>query len=1061
MGHRFEKTIALQFCAVTGLLIFVGIAAYFSLTVAAENVRKVERAHGTAEVMDHLLSLVQDAEIGQRSYVLTGRVEDRQFFDNATLGLKQSLDTLAVMMRDDPEGSTQLKALREAIGAKVAYLRGTVESRGAAGLDATLPAVKSDKGKRLMLEVRGQIDALRREQGTVLDQLKERSARDARSALIVSAAGVSLTLAMLGFAFRLIVGELGARRRAEADLSRLAAIVASSDDAVVGMTLDGTVTSWNAAAERLLGHLAREAMGRHIDRFLPIDGQDRAVGLLERIGRGEVIDQLESVGLRKDGSSVDVELRISPIRDEAGMAVGASAIARDVTARKRAETLLRERTDALEAARARLAASAEFAAALNQPGVLETYRATLGCLARVARAPLAVLYDVVEGESPRARCAIGPDLLPLDSSTLQGEGLPASIARGGEPMELFGPFEDPALITRFGLGEVPLTSILGWPVSFRGRTLGVLVTAHVNPPDAERRLFVVAALEQLAVRMEGFQVEQQRLKLLADLRGQSRALETARLESERANKAKSEFLAAMSHELRTPMNSIMGFTARLIRTIGPTMKERDLDALKTVDRNAKHLLVLINDILDLSKIEAGKMEVHAEPLDLAALAREAAGQSAPLFDGKAVELVVDLPELPVVVNADPKLIKQVVLNLLSNASKFTERGSVTISASLFEDGEAGEAARISVRDTGVGIKVDDLAKLFQRFSQLDSGPGRKVGGTGLGLALSERMARLHGGRIDVSSEIGRGSEFALILPVERNPSRRTSQGAPPPVPAALRVVSESVVREAAAADPGRGVTILCVDDEPDALKYLKLTFEDAGYRVFTAAGHDEAVAGARAHRPDLICLDLSMPGKDGFEVVRSLRADPTLAGVPVLVVSATSEETRALRAGARLYLAKPAEAGALVEAVQELLVDVGTNAGDILVVDDDRIDRRLVSAALTKRGLRIRTADDGAEALRLVAESPPAAIVLDLMMPVMDGFTFLKHLGQDPVWRQIPVVVMTGRALEPSDVGTLTHACAAVLTKGKGDTGRLVDAVLQAVRPREGTHASAGEAMTV
>ncbi len=1047
MSQRFENKIAFQFVLVTGLLVVVGGAAYSSLTVAVANAKKVEQAHELLRAFDHILTLVVDAETGQRGYLLTGRELYLEPFNSSARILDQQIESLEEKLREEPDSVIRLEPLKIAIAARMAELRATIEIRRTAGFAATLETVNTDQGKRIMDEIREHVRRLEFEGGAALSRQTARAGGDARSAMIVSATGVALTLAMLGFAFRLIIGELAARRRAEADLSQMAAIIASTDDAVISQTLDGVITSWNAAAERLYGYPASEVMGRHVGMLMPPGHHVEAAELLERIQRGEDVGQIETVRRRKDATGIAVEMRVSPIRSESGAVVGASTIARDITARKRAEALLRERTDALEAARARLSAAAEFAAALNQSSVQETYRETLGCLARVAGAPLAVLYDVVDGELPRSRCAVGPDLLPMESEAFQGAGLPATVARTATLQTLAGPFQDATLRTRFGLGEAALQTVVGWPVSFRGRTLGILVTAHTAPIDAERTAFIVASLEQLAVRMDGYQVEQQRLKLMADLRGQSSALETARLEAERANKAKSEFLAAMSHELRTPMNSIMGFTARLLRKLGPTLGERERDALETVDRNAKHLLGLINDILDLSKIEAGKMDAHIEPFDLAALARDAASQSAALFDGKPVELVLDLPEHPVHVEADPKLVKQVVLNLLSNATKFTERGSVTIIAGSIHDELIGEAVRLAVRDTGIGIKPEDRVKLFQRFSQIDGSPSRKVGGTGLGLALSERMIRLHGGRIDVTSEPENGSEFAVVLP--RHALARHNEPAPKPAPALKPAPAPPPVSMPPLV-PGlvsylepQGVSILCVDDEPDALKYLQLTFEDAGYRVFTAGSHDEAVTGARLHRPDLICLDLSMPGKDGFEVLRSLRADSALVSVPILVVAATSEESRALRAGARRYLAKPAEAGALVEAVHDML---GGDGGDVLIVEDDADTCKLSAAALSDRGLTVRTAVNGREAIERLSEATPAAIVLDLMMPVMDGFTFLDHLGYDPVWRNIPVVVLTAKSLEPHEVIALSRACTAVLAKGKGDTGRLVEAVLQALR---------------
>ena len=265
--------------------------------------------------------------------------------------------------------------------------------------------------------------------------------------------------------------------------------------------------------------------------------------------------------------------------------------------------------------------------------------------------------------------------------------------------------------------------------------------------------------------MHGFQVEQQRLKLFTDLQAQSKALEKARQEADRSSRVKSEFLTNMSHELRTPMNSIMGFTRRLLKKLGSTLPERELDALQTVDRNAKHLLTLINNILDLSKIEAGKVEVHRTHFDLGTVIREAADQTASLVDGKPVEVKLDLPDDAVPIAADRVMLAQVVVNLLSNGIKFTERGTVTIALDVAHDERLGPVARIAVRDTGVGIKPEDRSRLFQEFTQLDTGGAGRAGGTGLGLVISARFVQLHGGRIDVAGEYGKGSEFTVLLPL--------------------------------------------------------------------------------------------------------------------------------------------------------------------------------------------------------------------------------------------------------------------------------------------------------
>ena len=681
---------------------------------------------------------------------------------------------------------------------------------------------------------------------------------------------------------------------------------------------------------------------------------------------------------------------------------------------------------------ARLSSAAEFAAALNQTDALATYEAALRSLAGTLRSPCVALYTVgADGQAPAARFAVTLDGAPLGSATFSGEGLPSEVARSGECRTLHGPFSPTALRIRVGLGEAELDSVAGWPVSFNGRCVGVILTAHVIAPTGEQAEFVAASLGQLAVRMSAFGVEEQRLRLVADLREQSRALEEARAEAERANRVKSEFLASMSHELRTPMNSIMGFTARLIRKLGGTLPERELDALWTIDRNAKHLLELINEILDLSKIEAGRMELDRGRCDLVAIAREAYEQAASLADGRPIELAFEGPPGPLALHGDRTKLRQVATNLISNAIKYTERGEVRVRVDEATDPRLGRVARIAVRDTGVGIRPEDRPRLFQRFTQLDGGPTRKAGGTGLGLVITDRFVRMHGGRIDVESEFGRGSEFAALIPLDAAPTSPLSEsqgGRPGPD------------REAG----GQGVTVLCVDDEPDVLKYLELTFRDVGYDAILADGHDAALAEARRRRPDVICLDLGMPGKDGYEVLRSLHADSELASVPVLVVSASGEQARALGAGARCYLAKPVDAEGLLTTVRELL---GRGAGSALVVEDNTDIARLLSAALTDAGMQVRLAGDGREGLARLAEATPSVIVLDLMMPVMDGFAFLDHLQLDPVWKSIPVVILTAKELEPRELMKLRKVGATVLAKGRGDAERVVDAVLCKVLP--------------
>ncbi|MDR3634422.1 MAG: response regulator [Isosphaeraceae bacterium] len=730
----------------------------------------------------------------------------------------------------------------------------------------------------------------------------------------------------------------------------------------------------------------------------------------------------------------DVFLIGSCLRGVRGMRGGAEQRARLEATQERVEQTIAARTAELATAQSRLAASAAFSAALNQADALSTYRAALQCLARMLQAPVAVVYASSNEGLPTARFAYTLDDLLPKTELFCGSGLPATVVRTAEVQELTGPFRGAGLRLRVGLGELDLGCVIGWPISFNGRCLGALITAHVSPPNDEQRAFVCASLEQLAVRMSAFAIEDQRLRLLADVHEKSRALEEARRDAERASRVKSEFLANMSHELRTPMNSIMGFTARLIRKLGDTVGERERDALHTVDRNAKHLLNLINDILDLSKIEAGQMEVEREPIDISAVIREAISVVTPLLDGKPISLRAELPNGPLMLNADGMKLKQVAMNLISNAIKYTDAGSVVVSATEGEDAKLGHVLRISVRDTGVGIAIEDQPKLFQQFTQLNGGSTRRVGGTGLGLVITAQYVRLHGGRIDVASAHGRGSVFTVVLPLdeERFPPSSTHGSAPR---------RDAVARSMRPGVP-KTLTILCIDDEPDVLRHLQLTFEEAGYEVLLAHDFDEATAGARQQHPDLICLDLGLSGRDGFDVLRALRQEPVLAGIPVVVVSEGDQAAQAIAAGARCCIAKPIDADDLLMTVRAVLAGDSVSA---LIVEDDPDTRRLIATALAEHGIDVRTAANGREAVSHLVEAVPSVILLDIMMPVMNGFELLEHLQRDPVWSRIPVIILTAKVLVPEETAQLAGLSDVILIKGRGDTERVVEAILQAV----------------
>lgn len=515
----------------------------------------------------------------------------------------------------------------------------------------------------------------------------------------------------------------------------------------------------------------------------------------------------------------------------------------------------------------------------------------------------------------------------------------------------------------------------------------------------------------------------------ADLAQRTEQLAQAREEAVKASVAKSEFLANMSHELRTPMNSIIGFTRRLLKRLEGSLEDQHLDALQTVDRNARHLLGLINDVLDISKIEAGRMELSPTTFDAVSVVRQTAAQSRSLVDETAVRLVLDLPEETIPIVADRTRFTQIVTNLVSNGIKYTEAGLVTVSVRRVDDERIGCAVRLSVKDTGVGIKEEDRKRLFQKFERLQG--SQRAGGTGLGLFITSRYVELHNGRIEVESEFGKGSEFIVLLPA----APQTEAILPRTQPATMRNGHPPALAA------GGGITVLCVDDEPEVLQVLQETLTEAGYNVVVATGPEQALEQAMIHEPDIICVDVRMPVYDGYELMTALRATERFRSTPMITLSGIADASRAIRAGARRCLLKPVDQRELLSSIRTILAD---EVGEVLLVDDDPDTVKLIDEGLREQGIRTLLASDGEEALAHLERRDPAVIVLDLVMPGIDGFHLLERLRRKPKWRKIPVIVLTAKVLTPEEARTLNDFCDSVVIKGGDETITVVSSILKA-----------------
>jgi signal transduction histidine kinase/DNA-binding response OmpR family regulator len=488
----------------------------------------------------------------------------------------------------------------------------------------------------------------------------------------------------------------------------------------------------------------------------------------------------------------------------------------------------------------------------------------------------------------------------------------------------------------------------------------------------------------------------------SDLEQRNRVLveENRRLVLDAQSRAR--FLANMSHELRTPMNAIIGFTSLLVDDRSLRLNDRHRRSLERVSRNARDLLELINNVLDLSKIEAGRMDVYAEPADARDLIERALGVVESLKEGRPIELVSRVEDGLPAMRTDRTKLQQILINLLSNAIKFTQEGEVQVSA----ERAGGDRIRISIRDTGVGIAESDLARIFEEFRQVGaSGRGGRAG-TGLGLAITRRLVEMLGGQIDVSSRLGEGSKFAVTLPIEIE-----GHAAP----------ADDV--ETLPADPDK--TALVIDGDHASLYLTKKYLTEAGYSV---AATDDPARGAeiaRLARPAVITIDLDSLD-DGTRLVQRLASSDKRGAIITLSKYAESEQT-SLDAGADIFLRKPVERAALIA----LLERAGSpSPGRVLVVDDDPDALDLVIAMIGDRGYEIQTATNGREALDEIARAKPDAIILDLMLPEMDGFEVVHRLSLNPEWRSIPVVLLTARDLSHEERRALDIGTARIIQKG-------------------------------
>jgi PAS domain S-box-containing protein len=782
-------------------------------------------------------------------------------------------------------------------------------------------------------------------------------------------------------------------------------ILDSSQIAILVADNSGLVRLFNEGAVKLTGWTEDEALGKPIDRFYSkAEEPARIAELVEKYGK---IEDYETTLRHKDGKEIPASLSISALKDS-GFTFGTLAIALNMEDRQKARQELLKRNHDLGAL---LEAGTAMTSTLETRVVLGVIISKLVDLLKVDHGYV-MLADERRRELYVGMQSEGFDV-PVDNLRISFDetSICALSFREGRPLAVADARSDPRVSKRLvqAFGD---RSILTIPLVVHGNVIGVIFLSEVSGPrtftEDEIDLAMILA-HQAAVALENARLYSQ-LKQNAQLL--EKKVEERTIDLVRADKAKTEFLTNMSHEFRTPLNSIIGFSEILMNPPSALSKEESAEFLENIRTSGEHLLQLVNDILDIAKVESGKMELHLEDFSLSQLLEGIRRVIRPLAQKKRISLEMRQDEM-LYLNGDSGKIKQIIFNLLSNAVKFTpESGKIELVVRLIEPNDPlpaplqreffpGRFLLVSVKDSGIGISREDRDHIFDVFYQVDGSTSRRFEGTGLGLTLTRQLVELHGGKIWLESEPGVGSTFTFVFP--------------------LSPVGDDDAKEARSGnfvtyEIGHRPRILVVEDDPNTAQLLSHYLAYGGFRIAYASSGADAIRKARQQRPLAMIIDVLMNREKALDILAQVKQNPATAAIPTVLLSMGEGGASGINIGTTDYLPKPIECQRLLDLLAGY--DAGLEGGKrlrVLAIDDEEAVLAIIRGLLELEGYEIYTAADGNAGLDMARKIAPDLILLDLMMPGMDGFSVLTSLKNEPSLKSVPVIILTAKRLTKAD----------------------------------------------